>query len=517
MSIVHVEQLSHTFGDKPLYRDVNFRLLRGEHIGLVGPNGAGKSTLLRVLTGQIVPDHGKVEWMPGVERGFLEQHMEMEQGETIRQFLRGAFASLYNMEAEMTELSHKMTVSSGAELDQILQRFGTLQTALEENDFYGLDAKIEVVANGLGLTDLGLDTEVERLSGGQRTKVLLAKLLLQKPQVLLLDEPTNYLDTAHIDWLTGYLQDYPHAFILISHDTHFMNAVVNVIYHLEFGRLTRYVGNYTQFMAAYELQKEQIKQAYNRQQQEIVKLETYIQKNKARASTAKLAKSREKRLDKMERIVKPEAPPRPRFSFRVATEPTSVVMETNQVVVGYEKALFPPLDLELKRGAKVAIIGHNGIGKTTCLKTILGRIPCLAGGVTFGERVRPAYFAQDYHSEASHTALEDVWQSFPKLTQKEVRKALAGCGLKSEHIFQPLQALSGGEQTKVRLCKLMLADSNWLVLDEPTNHLDVQAKDALREALAAYPGTVLLVSHEPAFYEEWVTGVWNVETWRDGK
>ncbi|HEX7063680.1 MAG TPA: ATP-binding cassette domain-containing protein, partial [Bacillales bacterium] len=233
MSIVNVESLTHGFGDKTVFKDVSFRLLKGEHIGLVGPNGAGKSTLLRILTGQQIPDEGRIEWLPGIRKGFLEQHIDLREGETIRDYLRGAFGELFEAEREMIEVSEEMGSAGGEELEALLKRYGRLQDSLEQNDFYSVDAKVEEVADGLGLTALGLDTDVSSMSGGQRTKLLLGKLLLERPEVLLLDEPTNYLDTAHIEWLTAYLQEYPNAFILISHDTDFMNRIVGVIYHLE--------------------------------------------------------------------------------------------------------------------------------------------------------------------------------------------------------------------------------------------------------------------------------------------
>jgi ATPase subunit of ABC transporter with duplicated ATPase domains len=515
MSIVHVDRLTHGFGDKTVLRKVQFRLLPGEHVGLVGPNGAGKSTLLKLLIGQMIPDEGRIDWLPQVRRGFLEQHVELKAGVTMRDFLRGAFQELYDAEREMLKAAEAMAASEGALLEAAMKRFSQMQEFLEDREFYSVDAKVEEVSAGLGLTELGLDTDVSRLSGGQRTKLLLAKLLLKKPDVLLLDEPTNYLDTAHIEWLAGHLQSYPHAFVLISHDTSFLNKVVTVVYHLEHQTLTRYPGNYEQFLQAYELRKQQIDQAYERQQQEIRKLEAYVQKNKVRASTAKQAKSREKRLAKIERIDKPLPVPPPRFSFRVKVEPVSTVLKAEGLRVGYRRELFPPVDLLLRRGEKVALVGYNGIGKTTTLKTLLGLLPALGGTVRLGDRVKPAYFEQEAESKAEHTALEEVWRAFPKLTQKEVRSALARCGLRSEHIGQPMKSLSGGEQTKVRLCRLMLSDSNWLVLDEPTNHLDSNAKEALQEALKSYPGTVLLVSHEPEFYQGWVSNVWNVEDWEN--
>ncbi len=514
MSILQVEHVTHSYGDKTILRDVSFRLFAGEHVGLVGLNGAGKSTLMRILTGELIPDQGNVRWLPGIEPGYLEQHFEPESGDTVRDVLRGAFAPLFRIEKETLQLAERMASCAGSELDGLLRRYADALNVLEASGFYSLDATIEKVAAGLGLTAIGLDTAVRRLSGGQRTKVLLAKLLLQQPKALLLDEPTNYLDADHVAWLADYLKSYPHAFILISHDTAFLQAVVNVIYHLEHQQLMRYAGSYTDFLSAYELRKHQVWDAYERQQEEIRKLETYIQKNKARASTAKLAKSREKRLDKIERIERPSLSPKPNFAFRVHVQPAGIVMEAKRLVVGYDRALLPPFDVKLKRGAKVAIVGANGIGKSTTLKTVLGFIPPLGGEVSLGDRAHPAYFAQHVSSEAEHTALEEIWSAFPTLTQKQVRTALARCGLRSELALKPLKTLSGGEQTKVRLCRLMLSDSNWLVLDEPTNHLDTEAKAALQQALRAYSGTVLVVTHEPEFYEDWVTDVWNLESWR---
>ncbi len=515
MSILEVNGLIHSYGEKSVLHDISFRMLKGEHIGLVGANGAGKSTLFKIITGQLLPDAGNIVWHPAARSGNLEQHIELTAGQSLRAYLQGAFQELYDAEKEMLSLTEQMANNTEKQLERLLNRYSTLQMKLEQHDFYGVDAQIEAVADGLGLTQLGLDTDVEELSGGQRTKLLLAKLLLQQPDVLLLDEPTNYLDTAHITWLRDYLQNYPHAFMLITHDTTFMNAVVNVIYHLEHKQLNRYPGTYLDFTKAYELRKKQIHQQYERQQEEIQKLETYVQKNKARASTAKQAKSREKKLQKIVRIEKPINNPIPAFSFTVSEQPTRVILEAKDLDIGYGKPLFSGINLKLERGEKVAITGQNGIGKTTTLKTLLGELPALGGSVSIGDRVIPAYFSQEAQETGNQTALEEVWSAFPDLTQKEVRTKLAKCGLTTEHIFQPLTTLSGGEQTKVRLCKLQLADSNLLLLDEPTNHLDKITKEALQQALRDYKGTLILVSHEPAFYEDWVSQVWDMETLRE--
>ncbi|MBY0600022.1 ABC-F family ATP-binding cassette domain-containing protein [Bacillus bingmayongensis] len=506
MSVLTVENLTHTYGDKTILYNACFRLLQGEHAGLVGSNGAGKSTLLRLLTGEVLPDGGKIEWFPHAKVGFLEQHIDLQEGTTIEEYLQSAFSHLYTIEREMILIAEKM--AKEAELEKLLVQYGELQNILEGSNFYQVHTKIEEVAAGLGLADLGMKKDISKLSGGQRTKLLLGKLLLEKPHVLLLDEPTNYLDTVHIDWLRAYLQVYEHAYIVVSHDESFLNNITNVIYHLEGQTIKRYTGNYKRFLESYQLQKQQLQAAYARQQKEIANLESFIQKNKIRK--AKQAKSREKVLEKMKRVGEPNDAPRPRFHFQVYTEPVSRILQAEKIQFGYTEALFPSFDLQVKRGEKIAIVGHNGIGKTTMLKTLLGQLEPLSGAVRIGEKVKPAYFAQEEFA-TEITPLEQVWSRRPDMTQKEIRQSLARCGLKEEHIRQPLCFLSGGEQTKVRLCELMLMQSNVLILDEPTNHLDVYAKEALKETLAQYKGTILLVSHEPSFYDSWVTRVWNLE------
>ncbi|WP_257348317.1 ABC-F family ATP-binding cassette domain-containing protein [Pseudalkalibacillus decolorationis] len=514
MSMLHVKGLTHGFGDRTLFNDIEFRLLKGEHVGLVGANGTGKSTLLKLLTDKIDSDEGEIEIHPGIEMGYLEQHPDFKRDQTIKSYLRGAFQYLFDLEKEMMRLTERLSLESNEQLEADLIQYGEIQETLEVNRFYELDATIEEIAAGLGIAELGMDRVTAALSGGQRTKLMLAKLLLQKPDILLLDEPTNYLDDLHIQWLRNYLATYPNAFVLISHDTAFMNEVVNIIYHLEHRTITRYVGNYKAFVEAYELRKQQIHQAFNRQQREINKLEDYIQRNKARASTAKQAKSREKQLGKIERIDKPVVQPKSWFGFQVCREPNQEVLTTQNLAIGYEKPLIDHLSLILKKNEKIAITGYNGIGKTTTLKTLLGRLKPVSGNVKIGSFVRPAYLEQEMEFSGNESALQYVWSRYPLMEEKEVRKRLARSGLKSEHIYQPIATLSGGEQTKVRLCVLMLEESNLLVLDEPTNHLDINAKAALKSALVEYKGTVLLVSHEPDFYEEWVSGIWNVEDWR---
>lgn len=512
MSVLIVENLSHGFGDRILFRDVSFRLQPGDHVGLVGANGTGKSTMMSILTGQNMPDNGRIEWMPKIQYGYLDQHTKLEAGKTIRDVLKDAFLPLLEQEAELMAIGEKMADASPEELEELLERMGEIQDRLETSGFYLIDAKVEEIANALGLSAIGLDRDVAALSGGQRTKVLLAKLLLEKPTVLLLDEPTNYLDEEHIVWLKNYLKEYPYAFILISHDTTFMNEVVNVIYHLEFTKLNRYTGNYESFLAQSEMKRNQHLDAFEKQQEEIARMEDFIARNKARASTTGRAKSRQKQLERMERIDKPESAAKPTFTFKEARASSRFVVEAEDLEIGYTHPLLPKLSVKLERGEKVAIVGMNGVGKSTLLKTLLGVIKPLNGKLDQGDFLHPAYFEQEVKAKPI-TALEEVWNEFPSMNNHEVRGALARCGLKNEHINRNMNALSGGEQAKVRLCKLLQRESNWLVFDEPTNHLDVVAKEELKRALKEFKGTVLLVCHEPEFYEDWVTQVWDVEKW----
>ena len=294
MSILSVEHLSHGFGDRAVFHDVSFRLLKGEHIGLVGANGEGKSTFMNIITGKLQPDEGKVEWARHVRAGYLDQHTVLEKGMTVRQVLKSAFAFLFEMEEQMNQICDQMASAPEDQMESMMEELGTLQDLLMAHDFYVIDAKVEEVARALGLMDIGLDRDVSELSGGQRTKVLLGKLLLEKPDILLLDEPTNYLDAQHIEWLKRYLLEYENAFILISHDIPFLNSVINLVYHMENQQLNRYVGNYDQFQEVYAVKKAQLEAAYKRQQQEIASLQDFVARNKARVSTRNMAMSRQK-------------------------------------------------------------------------------------------------------------------------------------------------------------------------------------------------------------------------------
>ncbi len=513
MSILNVEHLTHGFGDRAIFDDVSFRLLKGEHIGLIGANGEGKSTFMSIITGTLQPDEGKVEWAKHVKVGYLDQHAVLKAGMTIGSVLASAFDELYKMDERCNELYGMMADATEDEMAAYMDEAGTLQELLTAHDFYLIDAKVNEVARALGLLDLGLDRDVTELSGGQRTKVLLGKLLLEKPEILLLDEPTNYLDEDHIAWLKKYLQDYENAFILISHDIPFLNSVINIIYHMHNKQLARYVGDYDHFEEVYAAQKAQLDAAYKRQQQEIADLEDFVARNKARVATRNMAMSRQKKLDKMERIDRIQEKPKPEFHFLYSKTPGKYLITAKDLVIGYDEPLSSQLNLEMERGSRIVMTGANGIGKTTLLKSLLGLIHPISGSIELGDNLDIGYFEQETKGDNDNTSLQEIWDEFPGFNQSEVRAALAKCGLTSQHIESKIRVLSGGEQAKVRLCKLLNRPSNILVLDEPTNHLDVDAKDELKRALLEYKGSILMVCHEPEFYQSIATDIWDCTKW----
>ncbi|MBR6719503.1 MAG: ABC-F family ATP-binding cassette domain-containing protein [Clostridia bacterium] len=512
MSILNAENISHSFGGRQILEDASFRLLKGEHIGLIGANGEGKSTFLKIITGELTPEEGKVEWCRHITYGYLDQYSTLEKGKTIMDILRGAFSHLSDLEAEMIAIYDKMADVSDDEMANLMEEVGTIQEILDSSGYYTIDTKIVEYANGLGLSEIGLDKDVTELSGGQRAKVLLAKVLLENPMILILDEPTNFLDENHINWLTDFLQNYENAFILVSHDMPFLTKVTNVIYHLENTVLTRYKGTYDDFLRMYDLKKQQVEQAFKKQQKKIADLEDFVARNKARAATATLARSRQRELDKMEKITIAPEKIRPTFSFKTDRTPGKVVISAKDLVIGYDSPLSKKIDIEIERNKKIAIKGVNGLGKSTLLRTLLKLIPPIEGDIQHDQFINVGYFEQE-EIASDKTALAEFWDTFPSLTNAEARAALAKCGLTTDHITSQMKVLSGGENAKVRLCKIMQSPANILVLDEPTNHLDIMAKEELSKAIKEFKGTVLLVCHEADFYQGIVDEVWDVSSW----
>lgn len=510
MSLLDINNLTLDYGGRVILKDASFKLNEGEKVGLVGSNGEGKSTLIDVIVGKKQADKGTISIAKKYTLGYLDQYTTLTKGKTIMEVLREAYAPLFEIEKKLNDLYTKMCEVEGQELDKVMELSGELQQQLDASSFYDIDSIISNVASGLGLDEIGLDKDVTNLSGGQRSKVLLTKLLLEKPNLLILDEPTNFLDEDQVSWLTTFLQNYEGSFLVVSHDNTFLNNVCNVILHLEWGTLTRYKGDYDNFLSVYEIEKRNLEQAYNRQQREIEKLQEFIAKNKARVATTNLAKSRQKVLDKMDVITLGKEKEKPTYIFKEDRTPGKVIFKAENLVLGYDSPLTKPMNFEFERNQKIALKGVNGIGKSTLLKTLIGLIAPFEGTVNKDQFLSIAYFEQEDYGN-SKNAINDVWDTFPSLNQGEVRSLLARCGLGNEQMVTVTSVLSGGEKAKVRLAKLMVNKYNVLVLDEPTNHLDVLAKEALKEAIVNFKGSVILVSHDVEFYQDIVDKVINVE------
>lgn len=504
MSLLKIIGLTHSFGENFLFRDAELILNKGEHIGVVGSNGAGKSTLIKICTEQIIPDAGRIIRQPKTKIGYLDQYAEIEKGITMRAFLQSAFLELYEMENKMNQFYVQAANGDMEKLNMAAQ----YQEKLERQEFYLIDTKIEQVATGLGLTAIGLERSIEQMSGGQRAKVILAKLLLEKPDILLLDEPTNFLDKEHIIWLADYLANLSNAFLVVSHDYDFLEKISTKICDIDNEKITKYFGTYSEFMRKKSLLREDYIRKYTAQQKSIKKTEEFIRKNIA-GRKSKMARGRQKqleRMDKMEALEQKEI--KPYFQFRALPFTTMEHLKLKNLSVGYYYPVLSDISFLVRGGEKVAITGFNGIGKSTLLKTLIGQISSLSGDFTFSKQVTIGYFEQDFTWEdVRKTPIQIISDVYPLLYVKDVRKYLAKCGISSKHAMQEIGTLSGGEQAKVKLCLLMLKPCNFLILDEPTNHLDILAKEALKEALSIFEGTVLLVSHEEAFYRNWTQRV----------
>ena len=508
MSLLDITELTHTFTDRPLFKDAGLTLNKGEHIGIVGQNGAGKSTLIKICTEQLIPDRGRVAWQPNTRWGCLDQYAEIGGSITIREFLQSAFRELYKTEARMTVLYTQAAAGSQIALKQAAR----CQEDLESGGFYSLDARIDQVAAGLGLQALGLDRPVGQISGGQRAKVILAKLLLEKPDVLLLDEPTNFLDKEHVAWLQEYLCGLDNAYMVVSHDNAFLEKTVNRICDIDNQKITKYYGSYSEFLKKKTALRDDYIRQFAAQQREIKKTEEFIRKNIA-GRKSKMARGRQKQLDRMEKMeALNQKEIRPAFHFPCLPVTKTEHLTVKCLSVGYGCPVLSDLSFSVTGGQKVVITGFNGIGKSTLLKTLMNRIPVLKGSFKMSEQVEAGYFEQDLSWEDDTlTPVQIVSQAFPAMAGKEVRRYLSRSGISAKHAMQAVGTLSGGEQAKVKLCLLTLNPCNLLILDEPTNHLDIQAKAALQSALTEFQGTVLLVSHEEAFYKKWVQRVINIE------
>ena len=508
MSLLRVEGLTHSFGDNVLYQNADFALHKGEHIGIVGRNGTGKSTFIKICTGQILPDHGRIAWQPDISIGYLDQYAEIDHTLTLKAFLTSAFSTLFEIEAQALLLYEKAAAGDVKSLALAAR----CQEALEAHDFYSMDTAIERVANGLGLSAIGLDRSIAEMSGGQRAKVILAKLLLEKPDVLLLDEPTNFLDKDHVAWLAEYLSTLEHAFLVVSHDFSFLDKIANRICDIDNGTITKYHGTYSEFLRKKALSREHYIQQYSAQQKEIKKTEEFIRKNLA-GRNAKMARGRQKQLDRMDKMEAPNQKENlPHFNFPALPSTGAEHLAVKHLTIGYREPVLSDLSFRITGGQKAVITGFNGIGKSTLMKTLAGQIPALQGSFKFSDQVTLGYFEQELSWDApEETPIQIISNIYPDMALKDIRKHLARCGISSKHAMQAIKTLSGGEQAKVKLCLLSLSPCNFLLMDEPTNHLDIQAKEVLKSALVSFTGTVLLVSHEESFYRDWAQRVIRIE------
>lgn len=504
--LLNVEHLYKYFNGQALLKDINFTVEDREAVGLIGINGCGKSTLLNIITGREGYDKtpeglGSVNIAGKASIGFLRQNSGLNSELTIGEEMKNAFAPLLETLDKMKVLEKKM--ADGGDIDSISHEYAELSSYFEARDGYRIDVKIKQVLNGMGFGSTPTDRVISTLSGGEKTRLALAKLLLEEPNLLILDEPTNHLDFETLMWLEDYLKGYKDAIIIVSHDRYFLNKVCTRICEIEQGRLTSYRGDYSSYLVQKKMNSERQLKEYEAQQKEIAKLEDYVAKNLVRASTSKMAKSRQHMLDRIERIDKPlmySKPPKIKLEYDI--EPTKDIVRVIDcpLVVGEgadKKELIKSLTMNVRRGEHVAIIGANGIGKTSILKLIQGIIPHEGGNISWGENVKISYFEQEHAILDPHkTVLEEIMDRYPRLSEQQARSVLGAVLLTGENVFKPISVLSGGERAKLCFAIMALNRGNVLVLDEPTNHLDLNTKEVLEDALAEFGGTIILVSHD---------------------
>lgn len=499
MTLIRIEHLVKTFAGVPVLQDVSWQIEAGRNIGLIGTNGSGKSTLLNIISGVMTVDSGTVERARGLRLGYLTQEMTVEGDRTLYEEVREAFRPLLDMQAEMTVLESRLAQQTGSATD--LQRYGTLLEEFNAREGYALAARVEATLLGLGFCPTDFHAPVQHLSGGQKNMGALARVLLQEPDLLLLDEPSNHLDITATEWLEGVLRAYRSTVVVISHDRYFLDRVVDEIMELDQHRLQRYVGNYSAYVTARTAHLEQQRKAYEQQQAEIRRQEEFIRRNMAGQNT-KQAQSRQKTLRRLERVEKP-TPDNQRMQLRFTTHQR----EGHEVIVGRQvwksygdRMVLRGLSCTVYRGEKVGLMGPNGAGKSTFLRLLMGEELPDRGTLRLGQNVSVAYYDQEMrHLNPQHSILDEVWQVEPWKPMGDMRAYLGRFLFSGDEVLQTVGTLSGGEKSRVALAKLMLSTANLLVLDEPTNHLDIPAREVLEQAMAAYPGTLLIVSHDRYF------------------
>ncbi len=497
-----MSSITFSYSDEQLYNHANMRFFEGEHAVLVGANGSGKSTLLKLLNQELSPDSGTIEWLPTLTIGYLDQYAELPKQMLVETYLYTVFADLFAKEKQMEQLYTQSATAHGEKQIKLMNRAAILGEELLDSPFYGIKSKVGDIIHGLGLSMDILQKPFKQLSGGMRAKIILGKLLLEEADVLLLDEPTNFLDVRHIEWLSKFLQNYQKAFIVVSHHEGFLKAIAKTVFAIESKEIVRYKGDFAFYLKERELRQLQHKKAYISQQKYIERTEQFIAKNITRATTTKRAQSRRKMLKKLDKLEAPRKDHTYHFAFPFSKTTGRDVLKCDALEIGYDEPLVEPLTFTIMKEDKVVITGKNGIGKTTLMKTILNQLDPISGSYEWIDTAQIAYFEQESSMEKETTPFTIIHNRYPHFTKRDIMALLGGHGISFDMASRPYHSLSGGEQTKVRLALLRHQKGNVLIIDEPTNHLDQAAKDALKSALIDYQGTLILVSHEKAFYED---------------
>ncbi len=520
MILLQVNQLTKNFGADNILTNIKLEIQTKDRVALVGRNGAGKSTLLKIIAGQLSHDSGEITKPKGVSIGYLAQNTGLESELSIWGEMLTVFEHLLQQEKQLRRLEAEMADPSVYEdedrYQRVLKEYDELQVTFKESGGYQYEADIRSVLHGLNFASFDHGTKISTLSGGQKTRLALAKLLLTKPDILILDEPTNHLDIETLSWLEGYLQGYPGAVLIVSHDRYFLDSVVNQVYEISRNRSKKFVGNYSKYLEQKALDYEKDLKLYERQQQEVAKLEDFVQRNIARASTTKMAQSRRKKLERMELMDRPQGDEKSAsFAFQIDRPSGNDVLHVNDLTIGYDdgEAIASHIDFSIKKGDSIALVGPNGIGKSTLLKTLVNKLQALSGDFKFGSNVSISYYDQQQADLSSNkSVLNELWDEYPMRNEKEIRTVIGNFLFTGEDVLKPVNTLSGGEKARLALSKMMMEKGNVLILDEPTNHLDLDSKEVLENALIDYPGTILFVSHDRYFINRIATKVIELST-----
>nr|WP_288515550.1 ABC-F family ATP-binding cassette domain-containing protein [uncultured Lactiplantibacillus sp.] len=514
MILLQVQQVMRRFGADILFDNVQMDIQEHARVALVGRNGAGKSTLLKMIAGETVPDEGQISMRKGLTIGYLAQDQGLDSNNTIWEEMSSVFAELHAIEKRMHQLENQLSdpaiMNDEQAYQQTLKTYDQIQTEFQQKNGYGYQAEIRGVLHGFQFDADVYDKSVTALSGGQKTQLALAKLLLEKRDLLILDEPTNHLDVETLTWLESYLQSYSGALLIVSHDRYFLDRVVNEVYDLSHHEMVHYTGNYDQFVQEKAARIQAQWKHYEKQQAEISKLEDFVNRNIVRASTTKRAQARRKQLAKMDRLDRPDSDEKTaHFGFHAAKQSGNIVLTVKDAAVGYDgQILSEPDNLNIKKHEAIAIVGPNGIGKSTFLKSILGQIPFIKGQAVFGTNVVTGYYDQEQRNlNDKKTVLSELWDEHPTTPEKDIRTILGSFLFTGEDVDKPVHALSGGERARLLLTKLAMQNDNFLILDEPTNHLDIDSREVLEVALNDFDGTLLFVSHDRYFINQVATSV----------